>query len=57
VRTQLNQLWAQVRETNAKEPVPEEQRIRVTFYFGQNVDDLEGASVALQADTASSSSS
>lgn len=55
VRTQLNQLWNQVRETNVSHPVPEDQRIRVTFYFGQNVDDIEGASLAL--DTAKVSAS
>lgn len=41
VRAEVNELWQQVRAANTARPVAEEERIRVTFYFGQNVDDVE----------------
>jgi hypothetical protein len=35
VRTELNELWNRVHQHNAVHPVPESERIRVRFYFGQ----------------------
>jgi hypothetical protein len=37
VRKDLNELWNQVVAHNATHPVSEEERVRVRFYFGQNV--------------------
>jgi hypothetical protein len=41
VRTEVNELWTQVRAANTALPVSDDERVRVTFYFGQNVDDIE----------------
>lgn len=53
VRKEANELWQELEEHNRRQPVPEEQRIQVTFYMGQNV---EAAGVtareALDDDTA-----
>jgi hypothetical protein len=37
VRADINALWNQVTEYNAARPVDPEQRVEVTFYFGQSV--------------------
>jgi hypothetical protein len=42
VRTDLNQLWDQVAAHNQANPMDPDERIEVTFYFGQNVIDPEG---------------
>ncbi len=47
-RAQAEAVWARVRAANATRPVTEDERIKVTFYFGQDVDDLAGAHAALQ---------
>jgi hypothetical protein len=42
VRTDLNELWQRVREHNAQHPIGDDERVRVRFYFGQNVISPEG---------------
>lgn len=37
VRTDLNELWNRVCAHNEEHPLSEEERVRVRFYFGQNV--------------------
>jgi len=37
VRADLNELWRRVCAHNAEHPLPEDVRVRVRFYFGQNV--------------------
>lgn len=37
VRAQVNTVWNDVRQHNAEHPVPDEQKQRVSFYFGQSV--------------------
>jgi hypothetical protein len=37
VRTDVNQLWAQVQQYNEQNPVSEEEKTEVSFYFGQCV--------------------
>jgi hypothetical protein len=37
VRAELNELWGKVVEYDKEHPVPEDQKQRVTFYFGQYV--------------------
>ena len=39
VRGQVNEVWNRVVEHNRRHPLPPECLHRVTFYFGQNVDD------------------
>ena len=39
VRRDVNQLWSQVAEYNREHPVPEAQKRKVYFYFGQTVQD------------------
>lgn len=39
VRALTDEVWAEVFDHNAAQPLPEEERLNVTFYFGQNVDD------------------
>lgn len=39
VRADVNALWNEVSEYNREHTVPEEDRARVCFYFGQNVED------------------
>lgn len=46
-RAQANAVWARVRAANSARPVTEAERIKVSFYFGQDVDDLAGARAAL----------
>jgi hypothetical protein len=41
VRTQMNELWERVVEHDKLHPVPEGQKQRVTFYFGQSVTEDE----------------
>jgi hypothetical protein len=48
IRAQLNQVWNAVRQANEARPVSDEERIKVTFYFGQNVDDVEAARRSLE---------
>lgn len=40
VRTELGQLWDEVCAYNRQHPVPEDERSRVCFYFGQSVQDM-----------------
>jgi hypothetical protein len=40
-RAQINALWDEVSAYNRAHPVPEEQRAKVYFYFGQYVEDEE----------------
>jgi hypothetical protein len=42
VRKEMNELWEKVVEYDKEHPVPEEQKQRVTFYFGQSVTEDEG---------------
>jgi hypothetical protein len=35
IRAQVNELWERVEAHNAAHPVPDAERRRVTFYFGQ----------------------
>jgi hypothetical protein len=37
VRTQVSELWDEVRTYNQEHPVPDERKQRVAFYFGQSV--------------------
>ncbi len=37
VRRDVNELWDRVCAHNAAHPIPEEERVRVRFYFGQSV--------------------
>ena len=39
MREQADELWHRVSKHNQTSPVPEHERTRVTFYFGQNVID------------------
>ncbi len=43
IRTQVNALWNKVSEHNRKNPPAEAGRSRVTFYFGQAVQDVDTA--------------
>lgn len=54
VRHQVDALWREVRKVNQVRPVSDDERIKVTFYFGQSVDDAEAA--AEEASVASSTS-
>jgi len=42
VRADLNELWGRVCAHNADHPLADEERVRVRFYFGQNVVAAEG---------------
>ncbi len=44
VRTDLNAVWSRVCAHNGANPIPDDDRIRVRFYFGQNVLDSESKS-------------
>lgn len=37
VRSEVNELWSKVQQHNQENPVPEETRMEVSFYFGQCV--------------------
>jgi hypothetical protein len=37
VRAEVNELWSEVERHNDEHPVPEENKIEVSFYFGQSV--------------------
>lgn len=39
VRAITDEVWAAVYEHNAECPIADDERLRVTFYFGQNIDD------------------
>jgi hypothetical protein len=39
VRQDANALWSRLKEHNEKQPIAEEQRRRVVFYFGQDVEE------------------
>ena len=41
VRKDVNELWTRVGEHNEQHPTPEAEKERVTFYFGQNVEESE----------------
>lgn len=41
VRADVNELWNEVTEYNRSQPVGEDKRIRVYFYFGQTVEDVD----------------
>ncbi|MDF3065262.1 MAG: hypothetical protein K0R38_863 [Polyangiaceae bacterium] len=41
VRGDLNAVWKRVCEHNAEHPISDDERVRVRFYFGQNVIDSE----------------
>ncbi len=41
VRRDVNDLWARVEEDNQKQPLDEKEIVRVTFYFGQNVEESD----------------
>lgn len=41
VRRDVNDLWARVEEHNRDNPLHERETVRVTFYFGQNVEEGE----------------
>jgi hypothetical protein len=40
VRQLTDEVWDEVSEANTAGPPSEEERVNVTFYFGQNIDDL-----------------
>ncbi len=46
-RDRANAVWDRVRAANEARPVSDDERIKVTFYFGQDVDDLDAAAAAL----------
>ena len=50
VRRDVNQLWSQVAEFNREHPVPEAQKRKVYFYFGQTVQDSSDVATGLLAD-------
>jgi hypothetical protein len=39
VRTLTDEVWTEVTEHNAKQPLADDERLNVTFYFGQSTDD------------------
>jgi hypothetical protein len=39
VRNLTDEVWAEVAEHNAQHALPEDERLQVTFYFGQSIDD------------------
>ena len=41
MRTDMNELWARVREHNDTHDIPDRERELITFYFGQNVEETE----------------
>jgi hypothetical protein len=41
VRAEVNELWARVGEHNDKNPIADSERELVTFYFGQNTQDVD----------------
>jgi hypothetical protein len=41
VRKDVNDLWARVAQQNERRPVDEARRVKVSFYFGQNVEETE----------------
>lgn len=41
VRRDVNDLWVRVEEDNQKQPIDEKEIVRVTFYFGQNVEESD----------------
>jgi hypothetical protein len=41
VRADVNDLWARVASENAAHPLEDKDIRRVTFYFGQNIDDTD----------------
>lgn len=43
VRTQVNELWERVAAHNRAHPIPDPDKIKVTFYLGQNVERSEAA--------------
>jgi len=47
MREQVNELWGRVSAHNQANPVAEHERMRVVFYFGQNVIDAPGEERAL----------
>jgi hypothetical protein len=50
VRTQVNELWQRLAAHNRAHPIPDQQKIKVTFYLGQNVERPEPADAAETAD-------
>jgi hypothetical protein len=42
VRARVNEVWNRVSAHNREHPVVDSEKVRVTFYFGQNVERLEG---------------
>jgi hypothetical protein len=43
VRGQVNELWHRLAAHNRQHPIPDQQKIKVTFYLGQNVERPEAA--------------
>jgi hypothetical protein len=41
VRADVNELWSRVGEHNERQPIADEDKELVTFYFGQNAEDVE----------------
>jgi hypothetical protein len=41
VRKDVNDLWARVAQQNQSHPVDEARKVKVSFYFGQNVDETD----------------
>ena len=46
VRRDVNDLWVRVEEDNVRSPIDEKDIVRVTFYFGQNVEDSDDGTAA-----------
>jgi hypothetical protein len=52
VRARVNELWTRLAAHNREHPIPDADKIKVTFYMGQNIEkpEPEPASSALDAD-------
>jgi hypothetical protein len=42
VRKDVNDLWARVAQENQRRAIDEARRVKVSFYFGQNVEETDG---------------
>ena len=52
VRTQVNELWNRVSAHNRAHPIPDQEKTKVTFYLGQNLErpEAEGSSPSAAAE-------
>ena len=49
-RTDVNALWERVAQHNKQHPLPDDQKTKVSFYFGQNVQEQEAAEAGISLD-------